>query len=135
MKHNFFALLLALGISAMPQAQAQNITNFGVDVGYGPGVDPGNTWTYNGTTSTLSGSNTNGNVLFGTFENEEDFSGSNQIGLTATVNGGAPGSSFLFTLNKIAFTSVPAPSVNVMVLSGLLAALVWHRRARASRRV
>lgn len=94
-----FSTLLFCGISLAPRVEAQNITNFGTNVGFGPGVDPGNTWTYNGTTSTASGTNSNGNVLFGTFGPEVDFSGSNQISLTATMNApGAPDSSFLFTL-------------------------------------
>ncbi|TSA34756.1 MAG: hypothetical protein D4R65_05660 [Verrucomicrobiaceae bacterium] len=98
-KDFIFSTLILSGISLEPRVEAQNITNFGANVGFGPGVDPGNTWTYNETTSTVSGSNTSGNVLFGTFGPEVDFSGSNQISLTATVNApGAPDSSFLFTL-------------------------------------
>jgi len=81
------SIVLAAGLSVAHESQAQNITDFGVSVGYGPVVEPGSTWTYNGTTSTLSGTNTSGDILFGTFQNVTDFSVSNQINLTATVNG------------------------------------------------
>lgn len=89
------SLLLAVAGACAP-AWAQNITSFGPNVGYGP-VSVG-TWTYNGSTSTANGTNTNGNNLVGTFQSPTDFSSSNAISLTATGNGIAPGSSFLFSL-------------------------------------
>lgn len=91
-------LPLLLFLAAMTLgAKAQNITNFGPNVGNGP-VAVG-TWTYDGTTSTANGTNSNGNNIVGTFPNVTDFSAANQITLTAEVNGGAPGSSFLFSLS------------------------------------
>lgn len=88
----FLALLLAT------TAVAQDITSFGPVTPYGPITVP-STWSYDGSTSVLSGPVDRGNVLFGTFATEGDFSQANQIRLTADVTSqSAPGDSFLFTL-------------------------------------
>jgi hypothetical protein len=85
---NFVALLFS--VSAVASANAQILTSFGAS------ASNGGTWSYNSVTSTISGTESSGDLIYGT-PNFSAYSGALSLQLTANATT-APTGTFTITL-------------------------------------